>query len=152
MLFRSHNANKDGDETDGVKSITVNLRDPAGNTSIVTLSQTVTYDATRPELLNPVIIPEGTANRYNSTVQVRFSFSEKINYQDSFSFTVLSAKGGTVPSFNCTPANANHQSFTCETVFDPEDETDDTLTFKVNAADLAGNTLSSGGTPVEVGV
>lgn len=147
-----HNANKDGDETDGVKSITVNLRDPAGNTSIVTLSQTVTYDATRPELLNPVIIPEGTANRYNSTVQVRFSFSEKINYPDSFSFTVLSAKGGTVPVFTCTPANANHQSFTCETVFDPADETDDTLTFKVNAADLAGNTLNSGGTPVEVGV
>ncbi|HSW60788.1 MAG TPA: Ig-like domain repeat protein, partial [bacterium] len=146
-----HNANKDSDETDGVKSVTVNLRDPAGNTSIITLSKTVTYDATRPELLNPVIIPEGTANRYNSTVQVRFSFSEKINYPSSFDFTVVSSKGGSVPAFNCTPANANHQSFTCETVFDPSDETDDTFTFRVNASDLAGNTLKTDGTPVDAG-
>ncbi|HQB09678.1 MAG TPA: hypothetical protein PLW37_07410, partial [bacterium] len=146
-----HKANEDGDETDGVKSVTVSLRDPAGNTNIVNLSQTVTYDATRPELLNPVIIPEGTANRYNSKIQVRFSFSEKIDYPASFSFTAESSNSLPVPEFVCTPSNENHQSFSCEGSYETSDTSVDTLTFKVAAKDIAGNALTVDESPDIVG-
>ncbi|HRZ80696.1 MAG TPA: hypothetical protein P5044_11865, partial [bacterium] len=147
----THTANGEGDETDGVKSVTVNLRDPAGNLSIITLPGNVTYDATRPELLNPVIIPEGTANKYNSVIQVRFSFSEKIDHPAFFNFYAVSSKGGTVPPFTCTPVNSNNQSFTCQASFADEDDTVDTFSFKVAASDLAGNELNPGNAPEEIG-
>lgn len=137
----THEANVDGDESDGTKSITVNLRDPAGNISTEILPQTVSYDATRPSIINTVILPEADANQYDSNIQVRFSFSEPINYPASFDFKVESLNGYTLPAFSCSDTGSSSQSFMCEGTY-PDTNTDvDTLTFSVKASDIAGNTL-----------
>ena len=137
----THEANADNDESDGTKSITVNLRDPAGNISTEILGQTVSYDATRPTIINTVILPEADANRYDSNIQVRFSFSESIDYPASFDFKVESAQGYTPPTFSCSATGTSNQSFMCEGTYADINTDVDTLTFSVKASDIAGNTL-----------
>jgi|GEM_PF-2133734 len=137
----THIANNDGDETDGTKSITVNLRDPAGNISTEVLTKTVSYDATRPTVINTIIIPESVANKYDSTIQVRFSFSESID-PSSFDFKVDSKEGLlTLPAFSCLVSGTNNQSFICQGTYPGANTDIDELTFSVKASDTAGNTL-----------
>jgi hypothetical protein len=136
------------EESDGDKQVTVNLRDDFGNISLVSLNGYINYDVTPPELLNPVIIPDGTANRYNGTVQVRFSFTEKVK-SDTFSFSAKQSGGTDVPGFSC--GTTNDQSYICTKTFEPSDETDDTYHFSVFAQDLAGNAVKNGTPYVEAG-
>ena len=137
----THIANNEGDENDGTKSITVNLRDPSGNISTEILTRTISYDATRPSIINTVILPEENANQYDSNIQVRFSFSEQIDYPSSFDFKVESKEGLTPPTFSCSATGTNNQSFMCEGSYGEGNTDVDELTFSVKAADIAGNTL-----------
>ncbi|MFO7736465.1 MAG: kelch repeat-containing protein [bacterium] len=139
----------EAEESDGEKQVTVNLRDEFNNISLVTLNGHINYDVTPPELLNPVIIPDGTANRYNNTVQVRFSFTEQVKDGEDFIFTAKNSGGTDIDGFTCT--TNNNQSFVCEKAFNINDETEDEYFFHVYAEDLVGNPVKDGAPSVEVG-
>ena len=66
----------DPEVEDGVKTITVELVDAAGNADTIVIGQ-IEYDRSPPVLVNPVVTPELAAA--GSRVQVRFSFDEPVH-------------------------------------------------------------------------
>ncbi len=143
----SHQANIDGDESDGIKAISAYIVDKAGNASTEIFDDSVSYDATAPVLISPVVIPGQMLNSYNDGFQVRFSFSEKVKSDDSFVFSVVTESGDEmVNDFICGSSTGDDQTFSCIKVFGEGDESVGSYTFYVDAYDLSGNRLPQDGT------
>ena len=141
-----HKANILGDEPDGIKSISVNLIDTANNNAIISLNDTITYDATPPEIINASTVPSTLANHSDSTILVSFSFSEAVRFDDddptnTFKFTAKKLSDSTDISSDFTCSTENKITFSCEKNFLETDTTDDSYIFTVEAADSSGNAL-----------
>lgn len=142
-----HQANIDGDESDGIKAVSAYIVDKAGNAKTETFEDSISYDATAPVLISPVVIPSQHLNSYNDGFQVRFSFSEKVKFDDSFKFSVVTDSGDDMTNdFNCGSSAGDNQTFSCSKVFVEEDESQGEYTFYVYAYDLSGNRLPQDGT------
>jgi hypothetical protein len=146
-----HTANKDGDEGDGIKQISIQIADLAGNPNTQTLKEdgapiTIEYDTTHPVLISPVVIPQPKLNSYNDSFQIRFSFSEKVRFDESFVFSVVTENGDDmINDFSCESINSEDQSFVCVKTFASEDESEGEYSFFVDVYDLSGNRLPQDG-------
>ena len=142
----THQANIDGDENDGIKAISAYIVDKAGNAATETFNDSVSYDATAPVLISPVVIPSLNINSYNDEFQVRFSFSEKVKSDDSFKFSVVTESGDEMTNdFTCESPAGDNQTFSCKKEFEDDDSSQGSYTFYVDAYDLSGNRLPQDG-------
>ncbi|HSW60583.1 MAG TPA: Ig-like domain-containing protein, partial [bacterium] len=148
----THQANKDGDEPDGQKMISVYIVDKAGNATTEILTKSINYDATPPTIINSVFLPGPKVNSYDELFWVRFSFSEKIKMDSSFNLSFTKESGDEMTkTFSCTHTDGVGQSFSCVTTFQPEDVISGAYIFFVDAEDLSGNRLLQDGITNRIG-
>lgn len=148
----THQANKDSDEPDGQKMVSVYIVDKAGNAATEILTKSINYDATAPVLINPVFIPGTKLNSYDGLFQVRFSFSEKVRNDTSFIFSYTTDEGDIFDKpVSCSSTDSMDQSFSCVFNLLPEDSIQGKYTFFIDATDLSGNRLVQDGTGNKIG-
>ena len=125
-------------DSDGLKNITVELQDKAGNAVEGTLG-TVTFDTIDPDIVNPIVTPAGTPGLagLDSTVEVRFSLSEDVE-------TIVFNGNGLTFTENSVDNNYTY-SYTVAS-----DALEQTYTFSVDLTDVAGNTNSVNLQPVQI--
>jgi len=148
----THQANKDGDEPDGQKMVSVYIVDKAGNAATEILTKSINYDATPPVMINPVFIPGAKLNSYDGLFWVRFSFSERVLNDDSFVFSYVTDEGDIFNKpVSCSSTDGMNQSFSCAFNLLPEDNIQGKYTFFIDATDLSGNRLAQDGTSNKIG-
>lgn len=120
-----------GSDSEGMKDVTVELKDLAGNAETYPLGQ-VSFDMTEAELANAIILPT-KSNKATVKTEVKFSFTEEVV------MTALADGGLGLSGANCPLNGDPRRDFICEYTFDTDDTQVHDYPVTVSATDRAGN-------------
>lgn len=120
-----------GSDSEGMKDVTVELKDLAGNAETYPLGQ-VSFDMTEAELANAIILPT-KSNKATVKTEVKFSFTEEVV------MTALADGGLGLSGADCPLNGDPRRDFICEYAFDTDDTQVHDYPVTVSATDRAGN-------------
>ena len=120
-----------GSDSEGMKDVTVELKDLAGNAETYPLGQ-VSFDMTEAELANAIILPI-KSNKATVKTEVKFSFTEEVV------MTALADGGLGLSGADCPLNGDPRRDFICEYAFAIDDTQVHDYPVTVSATDRAGN-------------